>query len=157
MPLTVAVRAGTMRTILTLTMMATLSRRPRATMMMTTRAAAGVDPIPMILTFPTTLTLDLIRLAMAPSSLPTKGTSQAMHWTNNSQLAGDHVAAGSFETACRLLHDQLAVVDFTEYKAVFVQVYTASRCSVPGIPTLPSMTAFPHRNWREAGAKGGLP
>ena len=37
---------------------------------------------------------------------PTKGTSQAMHWTNNSQLAGDHVAAGSFETACRLLHDQ---------------------------------------------------
>ena len=88
---------------------------------------------------------------------PTKGTSQAMHWTNNSQLAGDHVAAGSFETACRLLHDQLAVVDFTEYKAVFVQVYTASRCSVPGIPTLPSMTAFPHRNWREAGAKGGLP
>ena len=88
---------------------------------------------------------------------PTKGTSQAMHWTNNSQLAGDHVAAGSFETACRLLHDQLAVVDFTEYKSVFISIYTASRTSIPGIPSLPSITGFPHRNWREAGSKGGLP
>ena len=88
---------------------------------------------------------------------PTRGTSQAVHWTNNSQLAGDHVAAGSFETACRLLHDQLAVVDFNEYKSVFISIYAASRTSVPGIPSLPSMTNYPHRNWRDAGAKGGLP
>jgi len=72
-------------------------------------------------------------------------------------LAGDHVAAGSFETACRLLHDQLAVVDFNEYKSVFISIYAASRTSVPGIPSLPSMTNYPHRNWRDAGAKGGLP
>jgi coatomer protein complex subunit alpha (xenin) len=88
---------------------------------------------------------------------PTRGISQAVHWTNNSQLAGDHVAAGSFETACRLLHDQLAVVDFNEYKSVFISIYAASRTSVPGIPSLPSMTNYPHRNWRDAGAKGGLP
>ena len=61
---------------------------------------------------------------------PTKGTSQSTHWTNNSQLAGDHVAAGSFESACRLLHDQLAIVDFNEYKSVFITIYAASRTSV---------------------------
>ena len=90
---------------------------------------------------------------------PTKGTSQTFYWTNNSQLAGDHVAAGSFDTACRLLHDQLAVVNFSEYKSVFTQVYAGSRTSFVGLPSLPPMTGFPHRNWREAGPneKGGLP
>ena len=33
---------------------------------------------------------------------PTKGTSQSQVWVNNSQLPGDHVIAGSFETAMRV-------------------------------------------------------
>lgn len=33
---------------------------------------------------------------------PTKGTSQAQVWCNNSQLPVDHVLAGSFETAMRV-------------------------------------------------------
>lgn len=88
---------------------------------------------------------------------PTTGTSQTFHWTNNSQLPGDHVAAGSFDTACRLLHDQLAVVDFTEYKPVFIQVYAGSRTSFVGLPSLSPMPGYPHRNWRDAGSKNGLP
>ena len=80
-----------------------------------------------------------------------------MHWTNNSQLAGDHVAAGSFDTACRLLHDQLSITDFTEYKPIFMAIYAGSKTKFVGLPSLPPMTGFPHRNWREAGAKNGLP
>ena len=33
---------------------------------------------------------------------PTRGTSQAQVWCNNSQLPVDHVLAGSFETAMRV-------------------------------------------------------
>ena len=38
---------------------------------------------------------------------PTKGVPPTRHWVNNSKLAVDHVLAGSFESACRLLHDQV--------------------------------------------------
>lgn len=34
-------------------------------------------------------------------SAPTKGVSQSQLWANNSQLAADHVRAGSFDSACR--------------------------------------------------------
>lgn len=39
--------------------------------------------------------------------LPTPGQSPSVTWTRNSQLAVDHVMAGSLESACRLLHDQV--------------------------------------------------
>lgn len=38
---------------------------------------------------------------------PTKGPSPFTIWISNSQLAADHVAAGSFESAFKLLHDQV--------------------------------------------------
>lgn len=38
---------------------------------------------------------------------PTKGTSQTTVWTNNSPLPVDHVLAGSFTSAFKLLHDQV--------------------------------------------------
>ena len=33
---------------------------------------------------------------------PTKGTSPSQVWVNNSHLPGDHVAAGSFDSAARV-------------------------------------------------------
>jgi coatomer protein complex subunit alpha (xenin) len=33
---------------------------------------------------------------------PTRGVAQARVWANNSQLAGDHAAAGSFDTAMQV-------------------------------------------------------
>ena len=33
---------------------------------------------------------------------PTKGTSQSQVWVNNSHLPGDHVSAGSFDSAARV-------------------------------------------------------
>ncbi|XP_033100225.1 coatomer subunit alpha-like [Anneissia japonica] len=87
---------------------------------------------------------------------PTKGMNQTQVWTSNSQLPVDHVLAGSFETATRLLHDQVGVVDFTPYKPLFIQTFARSRTCYMGLPSLPPLFGYPHRNWREAGARAGM-
>ena len=68
-------------------------------------------------------------------------------WCNNSQLPVDHVLAGSFETAMRLLHDQVGVVQFDTYKQLFLQTYSRSRTDYQGLPSIPPLFGFPHRNW----------
>ncbi|XP_053408078.1 coatomer subunit alpha-like isoform X1 [Mercenaria mercenaria] len=88
---------------------------------------------------------------------PTKGTSQAQVWCNNSQLPVDHVLAGSYETAMRLLHDQVGVVNFEEYKQLFLQTYSRSRTCYQGLPSLQPLFGYPHRNWKEAGGRNGVP
>ncbi|XP_067685540.1 coatomer subunit alpha-like [Haliotis asinina] len=88
---------------------------------------------------------------------PTKGTSQTQVWCNNSQLPVDHLLAGSFETAMRLLHDQVGVVNFERYKQLFLQTYARSRTAYLGLPSIPPLFSYPHRNWKEAGARNGVP
>lgn len=88
---------------------------------------------------------------------PSKGTSQAQVWCNNSQLPVDHILAGSFETAMRLLHDQVGVVRFDQYKQLFLQTYSRSRTCFVGLPSVPALFGYPHRNWKEAGGRAGVP
>nr|CAD7196149.1 unnamed protein product [Timema douglasi] len=88
---------------------------------------------------------------------PTKGIPQSQVWANNSQLPVDHVLAGSFETAFRLLHDQVGVLDFSQYRTLFLTVFSRSRTSFSALPSLPSLYGYPHRNWKDAGPKGGQP
>jgi coatomer protein complex subunit alpha (xenin) len=49
---------------------------------------------------------------------PTKGVSPTQYWVNNSKLVVDHVLAGSFETACRLLHDQVI-----HFQKIFIRLF----------------------------------
>ncbi|XP_028409104.1 coatomer subunit alpha-like [Dendronephthya gigantea] len=88
---------------------------------------------------------------------PNKGTSQAQVWCNNSRLPVDNVLGGAFESAMRLLHDQLGVVDFAPFKSLFLSTYSRSRVAYTGLPALPTIFVFPHRNWKEAGGRAGLP
>ncbi|XP_059357563.1 coatomer subunit alpha [Carassius carassius] len=88
---------------------------------------------------------------------PTKGTSPTQMWCNNSQLVVDHLLAGSFETAMRLLHDQVGVVQFGPYKQLFMQTLSRGRTCYLGLPSLPCLHSYPQRNWKDSGAKGGLP
>jgi len=60
-------------------------------------------------------------------------------WVGNSAVAGDHAAAGSFETAVQLLHRQIGIVNFAPLKAAFLQAYVGARCSVPALPHLPAL------------------
>jgi len=88
---------------------------------------------------------------------PTSGVSQSKVWATNSQLPIDHIMAGSFETAFRLLHDQVGVTEFAQYQHLFLAAFSQSRTSFSTLPSCPSLFAYPHRNWKEAGPKGGHP
>uniref|UniRef100_F6WKP1 Coatomer subunit alpha n=2 Tax=Macaca TaxID=9539 RepID=F6WKP1_MACMU len=88
---------------------------------------------------------------------PTKGTSPTQIWCNNSQLPVDHILAGSFETAMRLLHDQVGVIQFGPYKQLFLQTYARGRTTYQALPCLPPMYGYPNRNWKDAGLKNGVP
>uniref|UniRef100_A0A671WFX1 COPI coat complex subunit alpha n=1 Tax=Sparus aurata TaxID=8175 RepID=A0A671WFX1_SPAAU len=88
---------------------------------------------------------------------PTKGMSPTQLWCNNSQLSVDHILAGSFETAMRLLHDQVGVVNFGPYKSLFMQTLSRGRTCYLGLPSLPCLRGHPQRNWKDCGAKQGLP
>uniref|UniRef100_A0A3Q2NWC2 Coatomer subunit alpha n=1 Tax=Fundulus heteroclitus TaxID=8078 RepID=A0A3Q2NWC2_FUNHE len=88
---------------------------------------------------------------------PTKGMSPTQMWCNNSQLPVDHILAGSFETAMRLLHDQVGVVNFAPYKSLFMQTLSRGRTYYLGLPSLPCLRGHPQRNWKDCGAKQGLP
>merc|ERR1719412_2588584 len=88
---------------------------------------------------------------------PTKGTNPCTHWANNSNLPVDHILAGSFESACRLLHDQVGVVNFEPYQTLFMTNFARSRTSSTALPLLPAINNYPQSNWRDAKPNTGLP
>ena len=88
---------------------------------------------------------------------PTRGNSLAYLWTNNSKLPVDHILAGQFETAMRLLFDQVGIVDFSEYKSLFMQTYARSRTVFSGLPSLSPLYAYPCRNPNQTNPKNVLP
>lgn len=47
----------------------------------------------------------------------------------------------------RLLHDQVGIVSFEEYKQLFLQIYSRSRTAFTALPSLPGLYAYPLRNW----------
>merc|ERR1739844_700159 len=88
---------------------------------------------------------------------PTKGTNPSTHWANNSSLPVDHILAGSFESACRLLHDQVGVVNFEAYRMLFMTNFARSKTSGTALPLLPALNNYPQCNWRDAKPNTGLP
>ncbi|XP_011135745.1 coatomer subunit alpha [Harpegnathos saltator] len=90
-------------------------------------------------------------------SPPTKGVPPTQHWINNSQLVVDHVLAGSFESAFRLLNNQVGVVEFGPYQSLFLNTYARSRTSFASLPNIPSLHGYPQRNWKDATPKTGMP
>lgn len=114
---------------------------------------------------------------------PTRGQPPMQGWAAHSQLVIDHASAGSYESGFRLLHDQIGVVNFAPFKYVqscqncvafvvltvfpfplrrplFTAAFAKSRTLFAGLPNLPSLSAYPQRNWREVAASSkvhGLP
>ncbi|XP_036342340.1 coatomer subunit alpha-like [Rhagoletis pomonella] len=88
---------------------------------------------------------------------PSKGLSAPQHWANHSPLVVDHVKAGSFESAFRLLNDQLGVINFKPFKTLFLQNYTCARTSFTAMPNLQSLSAYPLRNTGETNPKNQRP
>ncbi|KAK6042602.1 hypothetical protein COOONC_19893, partial [Cooperia oncophora] len=89
--------------------------------------------------------------------VPNRAQPPPSHWPANSRLVADHVAAGSFESALRLLHDQLGVVNKMPFKEIFMATYACSRVSFTALPNTKVLFGYPLRNWQEASGKSGLP
>ena len=47
---------------------------------------------------------------------PTRGQTPMQAWAAHSQLAVDHATAGAFESAFRILNDQIGVVNFLPFR-----------------------------------------
>jgi len=112
------------------------------------------------------LTKDLEGIEIVPSKaeksfvvLPPPGPSFGQIWCNNSNLAADHIAAGSFESAMKLLNQQVGAVNFSVLKSFFMSLYLGSHLSLPGLPSVPALSSPLQRNLNSGneGRKNSLP
>jgi coatomer protein complex subunit alpha (xenin) len=87
----------------------------------------------------------------------TPGVSEVEHWTKNSPLAVDHVAAGSFDTAMQLLNRQFGVVNFEPLKPLFLSVYRSSHVYLSPVASLPPLPLHIRRNIKESSLGKVLP
>jgi coatomer subunit alpha len=103
----------------------------------------------------------------------TPGVSETALWVRNSPFAGDHVAAGYFETAMQvnidsppyesyssheqLLHRQFGVINFTPLKPLFLTVYRSSHVYSSPISSLPPLQLHLRRNPEESSPSLFLP
>ncbi|KAH3680941.1 hypothetical protein WICMUC_000084 [Wickerhamomyces mucosus] len=63
-------------------------------------------------------------------------------WIRNSKTAAGYVAAGAFDTAAQLLNRQVGVVNFEPLRERFLQVYEASKVTLPGSHGLPPLKGY---------------
>ncbi|KXS19763.1 coatomer subunit alpha [Gonapodya prolifera JEL478] len=76
---------------------------------------------------------------------PSAGTPLTDMWARNSNLAADHVAAGSFETAMQLLNRQVGIVNFAPLKPTFLTIFSSSKTYLSGMPCAPAVAFAIHR------------
>ncbi|KAG2226220.1 hypothetical protein INT45_003365 [Circinella minor] len=88
---------------------------------------------------------------------PTPGTSESQVWTQNSPLAADHIASGSFESAMQALNRQVGIVNFEPLKPYFLSIYQASRVSVSPLASSPALSFCLRRNPEESNSRASLP
>lgn len=87
---------------------------------------------------------ELNSIEIAPKSeksfvmLPQQGQGHEQLWTQSS-LAADHCAAGSFDTALRLLQQQVGAVNFAPLKSHALGLFQASQLRLSTLPSLPSL------------------
>ncbi|KAL4254742.1 Coatomer subunit alpha [Abortiporus biennis] len=85
------------------------------------------------------------------------GVSETELWARNSPFAGDHVAAGSFETAMQLLNRQFGVVNFASLKPLFISAYRSSHAYLSPVASLPPLQLHIRRNPEESSPSRVLP
>ncbi|OZJ05293.1 hypothetical protein BZG36_01950 [Bifiguratus adelaidae] len=88
---------------------------------------------------------------------PTPGLNESAIWVGNSAVAGDHVAAGSFETAMQILNRQAGIVNFAPLKPLFLSIYQATRVSLPANASAPSIFYHLRRNYNDQDYRRALP
>ncbi|KAI9497530.1 coatomer protein alpha subunit [Zychaea mexicana] len=95
--------------------------------------------------------------ATAEFVAPTPGTNESNIWTQNSPLAADHIASGSYESAMQALNRQVGIVNFEPLKPYFLSIYQASRVTVSPLASNPALSFCLRRNPEESNSRASLP
>ncbi|KAF5187527.1 Coatomer subunit alpha [Thalictrum thalictroides] len=96
--------------------------------------------------------VDTPKVSNARSSVfvtPTPGMPVSQIWIQKSSLAGEHAAAGNFDTAMRLLSRQLGVQNFAPLKPMFLDLYTGSHSYLRALSSSPIILLAVERGWSE--------
>lgn len=88
---------------------------------------------------------------------PTRGHPPTQAWSSTSRLVADHVAAGAFDSAQRLLSEQLAVINIEPFRPLFLTGWARARTAYEGHPGTGVIFGYPARNWQDAAGKNTLP
>eukprot|EP00250_Pteridium_aquilinum_P020114 c24708_g1_i4 orf=186-3830(-) len=83
---------------------------------------------------------------------PSPGVPVSQSWTHRSSLAGEHVAAGAFDTAMRLLNRQLGIRNFTPLRSLFEDLHMASHTYLPAFASVPVVPLALEKGWMESSA-----
>ncbi|XP_039141352.1 coatomer subunit alpha-3-like [Dioscorea cayenensis subsp. rotundata] len=81
---------------------------------------------------------------------PTAGMPVSQIWTQKSSLAGDHVAAGNFDTAMRLLSRQLGIKNFAPLKPMFMDLFMGSHTYLQALASAPVLSTALEKGWTES-------
>ncbi|KAI8377703.1 coatomer protein alpha subunit [Radiomyces spectabilis] len=88
---------------------------------------------------------------------PTPGTSETAAWIQNSPLAADHIAAGSYDTAMQTLNRQVGVVNFEPLKPYFLSISQASCVYLSSMPSNPTLPFYLRRQPEDSNPRTSLP
>ncbi|CAA6669873.1 unnamed protein product [Spirodela intermedia] len=80
---------------------------------------------------------------------PNPGMPVSQIWIQQSSLAGEHVAAGNFDTAMRLLGRQLGIKNFAPLKVLFMDLYIGSSSYLPSFAQTPVISLALEKDWNE--------
>ncbi|KAG6475062.1 hypothetical protein ZIOFF_064279 [Zingiber officinale] len=81
---------------------------------------------------------------------PTPGMPVSQIWIQKSSLAGEHAAAGNFDTAMRLLTRQLGIKNFAPLKPLFMDLLLGSHTYMNAFASVPAMSIAVEKNWTES-------
>ncbi|KAK1287208.1 Coatomer subunit alpha-1 [Acorus calamus] len=81
---------------------------------------------------------------------PTPGMPVSQIWIQKSSLAGEHVAAGNFDTAMRLLNRQLGIKNFAPLKPIFMDLHSGSHSYLRAFTSAPVIQLAIEKGWSES-------
>ncbi|CAN6480928.1 unnamed protein product [Victoria cruziana] len=81
---------------------------------------------------------------------PSPGMPVSQIWIQKSSLAGEHAAAGNFDTAMRLLSRQLAIKNFAPLKPFFLELHSGSHTYLRACSSAPVISLALEKGWSES-------
>ncbi|PWA95671.1 Coatomer alpha subunit [Artemisia annua] len=85
---------------------------------------------------------------------PTSGVPVTQLWIQRSSLAAEHVAAGNFDTAMRLLNRQLGIRNFAPLRSLFIDLHFGSFSYLRAFSSVPVLSTPIEREVTDSASRG---